>query len=149
MQQFKYSDAGLALTKRFEGLRLQAYKDSAGICTIGYGHTGADIHMGRCIGEFEADELLRVDLQDAVDCVNRLLEKTIQQHQFDALVDFCYNAGRGSFERSSLLTKVNQMDFEGAAMQFGLWVNVNMRPIPGLARRRTAEAAMFRGSPAG
>ncbi len=145
MQQLKYSDAGLALTKQFEGLRLEAYQDCAGIWTIGYGHTGRDVSPGRRVSEFEAEVLLRVDLRDAVACVNHCVEVSIGQHQFDALVDFCFNAGRGNFGRSSLLGKVNLEDFEGAAVQFGFWVNVDQKPVPGLVRRRDAEAAMFRG----
>ena len=144
MQQFKYSDAGLALTKNFEGLRVEAYQDCAGIWTIGYGHTGRDVRPGRRVSEFEAEVLLRVDLRDAIACVNRYVEVPITQAQFDALVDFCYNAGRGNFCRSSLLEKVNQEDFEGAAAQFALWVNVDQKPVPGLVRRRAAEAALFR-----
>lgn len=145
MQQFKYSDAGLAMTKHFEGLRLEAYKDCAGIWTVGYGHTGRDVQPGRCVGELEAEVLLRVDLRDAVACVNRCVEVPITQQHFDALVDFCYNTGRGNFSRSSLLGKVNLEDFEGAAVQFGLWVNVDQKPVPGLVRRRAAEATLFRG----
>ena len=145
MQQFRYSDAGLCLTKTFEGLQLHAYQDSAGIWTVGYGHTGRDVKPGRSVTELEAEALLRADLRDAIDCVNAAVEVELAQHQFDALVDFCYNTGRGNFQRSSLLGKVNLEDFEGAAAQFGLWVNVNMRPVPGLVRRRAAEAAMFRG----
>ena len=145
MEQYKYSDTGLALTKQFEGLRLEAYQDAAGIWTIGYGHTGRDVRPGRRVSEFEAEVLLRADLRDAIDCVNRAVEVEITQHQFDALVDFCYNTGRGNFQRSSLLGKVNLEDFEGAAVQFGLWVNVGMKPVPGLVRRRAAEAALFRG----
>jgi lysozyme len=146
LQQFKYSDAGLALTKQFEGLRLEAYRDSGGIWTIGYGHTGRDVKAGRRVSEFEAEVLLRTDLRDAIACVNRVVEVPIEQRHFDAMVDFCYNAGRGNFERSSLLGKLNLEDFEGAAAQFGLWVNVDMKPVPGLVRRRAAEAAMFRGT---
>ena len=145
MQPFPYSDAGLALTKQFEGLRLVAYQDCAGIWTVGYGHTGRDVRPGRVVSEFEAEVLLRVDLRDAIACVNSSVEVPIEQHQFDALVDFCFNAGRGNFSRSSLLGKVNLEDFEGAAVQFGLWVNVDSKPVPGLVRRRAAEAAMFRG----
>ena len=145
MQELKYSDTGLALTKQFEGLRLHAYQDTSGIWTVGYGHTGRDVKPGRCVSEFEAEVLLRTDLRDALACVNGAVEVEIAQHQFDALVDFCYNTGRGSFCRSSLLGKVNLKDFEGAAVQFGFWVNVNMKPVPGLVRRRAAEAAMFRG----
>lgn len=145
MQDFKYSDAALALTKQFEGLRLHAYQDTAGVWTVGYGHTGRDVKPGRCVSEFEAEVLLRTDLREAIACVNQALEVEVEQHQFDALVDFCYNTGRGSFTRSSLLGKVNLEDFEGAAVQFGLWVNVDMKPVPGLVRRRAAEANMFRG----
>ena len=144
-QEFKYSDAGLVLTKAFEGLRLKAYQDPAGIWTVGYGHTGRDVRPGRLVSEFEAEVLLRADLRDAIACVNRAVEVEIEQHQFDALVDFCYNTGRGNFERSSLLGKLNLEDFAGAAVQFGLWVNVDQKPVPGLVRRRAAEAAMFRG----
>ncbi len=145
MQEFKYSDAGLALTKEFEGLRLEAYRDSGGIWTIGYGHTGRDVCPGRRVSEFEAEVLLRADLRDAIACVNREVDVQIEQHQFDALVDFCYNVGRGNFEHSSLLGKVNLEDFAGATVHFGLWVNVDMKPVPGLVRRRAAEAAMFQG----
>ena len=145
MQELKYSDAGLCLTKEFEGLRLEAYQDTAGIWTIGYGHTGRDVRPGRRVSEFEAEALLRADLRDAIACVNRAVEIELRQHEFDALVDFCYNTGRGNFERSSLLGKVNLEDFQGAAVQFGLWVNVDQRPVPGLVRRRAAEVAMFRG----
>ena len=145
MQNFKYSDAGLELTKHFEGLRLEAYQDCAGIWTVGYGHTGRDVSPGRRVSEFEAEVLLRVDLRDAVACVNRYVEEPIEQHHFDALVDFCYNAGRGNFVRSSLLAKLNLGDFYGAAAQFGQWVNANGKPVAGLVRRRAAEADLFRG----
>lgn len=145
MQEFKYSDAGLALTKQFEGLRLEAYRDCGGVWTIGYGHTGGDVKAGRLVSGLEAEVLLRADLRDAIGCVNRVVEVPMEQHQFDALVDFCYNAGRGNFERSSLLAKLNLKDYEGAAAQFALWVKVDRKPVAGLVRRRAAEAAMFRG----
>ena len=51
MQTFTYSDAGIGLTKGFEGLRLRAYRDCAGVLTIGYGHTGADVVAGLVIDE--------------------------------------------------------------------------------------------------
>lgn len=70
MQQFSYSDTGLTLTKQFEGLRLRAYQDCAGIWTVGYGHTGRDVMAGRGVTELEAEALLRADLRDAIACVN-------------------------------------------------------------------------------
>lgn len=143
MQNFIYSDEGLTLTKSFEGLRLQAYRDCAGIWTIGYGHTGPSLLEGMTITETEAELLLRSDLADAITCVNRSVKAAISQHQFDALVDFCFNAGRGNFTQSTLLRKVNLKDFAGAAAQFCLWVHAGGEVVAGLVRRREAEKKLF------
>jgi lysozyme len=143
MQEFSYSDHGLALTKSFEGLHLEAYRDCAGIWTIGYGHTDPTLAAGQTISATEAEELLRSDLADAVTCVNRLVKSVISQSQFDAMVDFCFNAGRGNFFQSTLLRKVNSGDFAGAAAQFALWVHAGGEVVAGLVRRRKAEAELF------
>ena len=145
MNEYDYSDTGLALTRSFEGLRLEAYQDSAGVWTIGYGHTGPEVHRGQCISEIEAEALLRSDLASAVRAVRKAVQVEVAQHQFDALVDFCFNTGRGSFLGSSLLRYVNQCEFDSAAVQFGLWVHAAGNVIPGLVRRRAAEAALFSG----
>ena len=145
MRKFTYSAAGLELTRSFEGLRLTAYRDVAGIWTIGYGHTGADVHEGQTISEFVAEALLLADVAPCVSAVNRGVKVPIMQHQFDALVDFAFNAGVGNLLKSTLLQKVNLGDFAGAAVQFGLWIHADGKPQPGLIRRRKAEAAIFRG----
>lgn len=147
MHTLEYSAEGMKLTKEFEGLRLEAYQDCAGIWTIGYGHTGQDVLADRRVTEAEASALLTMDLRDAIGCVNRAVEDgaELAQHEFDALVDFCFNVGRRRFQQSSLLRYVNQGDFASAAHEFSLWVNVNSKPVPGLVRRRAAEAALFRG----
>jgi len=144
MNERQYSAKGLALTRSFEGLRLNAYQDSGGIWTIGFGHTGPEVHAGMSLTEPEAESLLRADLAESVACINRAVTRDLTQNQFDALVDFCFNAGRGSFERSTLLRKVNAGDFTGAAEQFALWVHAGGKAVDGLIRRRAAEAAMFR-----
>ncbi|MGA7156034.1 MAG: lysozyme [Acidobacteriaceae bacterium] len=143
MQLFNYSEEGLALTKSFEGLHLEAYRDCAGIWTIGYGHTGPAVSDGQTINDEEAEMLLRADLAEAITWVNRKITAKVSQNQFDALVDFCFNAGRGNFVQSTLLRKVNAEDFAGAAAQFGLWVHAGGEVVPGLVRRRAAEAEMF------
>src|ERR1700744_1285433 len=97
MNEYEYSSTGLALTRSFEGLRLTAYQDSAGVWTIGYGHTGPEVHRGQCISEIEAEALLRSDLTCAVRAVRKSVQVALAQHQFDALVDFCFNVGHGSF----------------------------------------------------
>ena len=149
LQTFTYSENGLRLTRQFEGLRLEAYQDCAGVWTIGYGHTGADVTPGKTISEIEAEALLRADAGEAVACVNRVVTVAtvaIGQNHFDALVDFCFNAGVRALTTSSLLRYVNSGQFEEAAAQFGLWVHAGGKVTPGLVRRRAAEAAMFRGN---
>lgn len=145
MNDYEYSSTGFALTRNFEGLRLKAYQDSAGVWTIGYGHTGPEVHNGQCISETEAETLLRSDLAAAVQCVRNAVRVGLAQHQFDALVDFCFNVGRGSLLGSSLLRYVNQEEFDSAAVQFGLWVHAGGKVVAGLVRRRAAEVALFSG----
>jgi lysozyme len=143
MQHFTYSDRGLALTQSFEGLRLTAYQDCAGIWTIGYGHTGPRVVQGLRIAQIDADALLRQDLADAVECVNGGVSAVISQNQFDAMVDFCFNAGRRSFLQSTLLRDVNLGNSSAAAAQFGLWVHAGGEVVAGLVRRRKSEAQLF------
>jgi len=145
MEEFTYSEKGLALTKSFEGLRLEAYRDCAGVWTVGYGHTGPGVVEGVTVNDAEAQMLLLADLEDAVRCVNLRVTVGISQSKFDALVDFCFNAGRGNFVKSTLLRKANTGDFDGAAAQFGLWVHAGGEVVTGLVRRRKAEAALFSG----
>jgi len=86
------SQKGIDLIKKFEGLRLKAYKDSGGIYTIGYGHTGEEAQPGNIITYKEAEILLRKDLQYAIDSINSInIELT--QNQFDALCSLVYNMG--------------------------------------------------------
>ena len=146
MNAFTYSNIGFQMTRSFEGLSLSAYQDCAGIWTIGFGHTGPDVTPGRTITEAEAETLLHADLANAVTCVNRAVRASIQQPQFDALVDFCFNVGRGNFLSSTLLRLVNLSDFTQAATQFALWTHAGGEVVPGLVRRRKAEAECFTSS---
>lgn len=138
------SAAGLALIKRFEGLRLVAYRDAVGIPTIGYGHT-AGVRMGDTITADQADKFLWDDTQGAQAAVRNLVTAPLTQGQYDALVSFVFNLGGGNFSSSTLLRKLNAGDYEGAAGEFGRWVHAGGNRLEGLARRREAERQMFLG----
>jgi lysozyme len=144
VNNFSYSEKGLALTQQFEGLRLTAYQDSVGVWTIGYGHTGADVHSGLTITQEQASAFLLQDVASAVATVNRLVTVALTQNQFDALVDFVFNAGSGSFAGSTLLRELNASKIEAAAAQFSRWVYAGGKELPGLVKRRNAEADLFR-----
>jgi lysozyme len=143
MCNFTYSDAGFDLTKQFEGLRLAASQDQVGVWTIGYGHTGPEVHGGLVITQDQADILLHSDVAGAVACVNRAVTANIFQHHFDALVDFVFNLGCGRLLGSTLLRHVNAGEFDLAAPQFLLWDHAGGVVVQGLLTRRQAEMTLF------
>lgn len=134
--------AGLALIQRFEGLRLEAYQDSVGVWTVGYGHTGTDVHPGEVITEAEADDLLRYDLQIAEECVESAVPG-LTDNQFAACVALAFNIGCSAFKNSTLVKLCWAKDFLGSASQFARWDMAGGRHLPGLANRRRAESALF------
>ena len=73
----------------------------------------------------------------------------LEEHQFAALVCFCFNVGPGAegFGGSTLLKLLNQGDYGAAANQFPRWNKVNGQPWLGLTRRRLAERSLFLGKP--
>jgi lysozyme len=121
----RVSDAMVLKLKQLEGCRLDAYQDSAGVWTIGYGHTKG-VKPGDRITLAESDELLREDLDFFAPNVARLVRRPMTQNQFDALVCFAFNVGTGEdgFGGSTLLEKFNAGDVPGAAEQFGRWIHI-------------------------
>ena len=141
-----YSKNGLHLTENFEGLRLTAYPDPAthgDPWTIGYGHTGAEVHQGMTITQEQAEEFLMQDVQKVVQTVNSKVHTDLTQNEFDALVDFVFNCGAGNFAGSTLLRKINAGDMEGAALEFEKWTHADGKVMAGLIKRRHAEAVLF------
>jgi len=136
------SDSGIMLIKNFVGLRLTAYQCSAHVWTIGYGHT-AGVKPGDTITEGQAEQFLRDDLDQFEAAVYRLVNVTLSQHQFDALVSFTFNLGEGNLKNSTLLKKLNAGDYSGAAEEFPRWNRADGRVVEGLTRRRLAERDMF------
>jgi len=134
---------GYAHIKFWEGFRATRYLDSAGKATIGYGHLITAFEDYDTITADEADTLLIQDVSAAEAAVNKLVTRQINQNQFDALVSFVFNVGRGAFARSTLLKKVNAGDMAGAKAQFGLWVKAGGKTIAGLVNRRTGDANLF------
>ncbi|MEL0190580.1 MAG: glycoside hydrolase family protein [Candidatus Poseidoniales archaeon] len=140
---YSTSDEGLELIKQFEGCELTSYVCPSGIYTIGYGHTG-DVLPGQTITQAEADDLLKEDVKKFELGVDKYTNAALNQSQFDALVSFTYNVGIGAYRDSTLLRLLNGDDYEGAAGQFGRWINGSNGPLLGLVKRREAEEALFR-----
>jgi len=144
----KINKAGLDLVRNFEGLRLKAYPDpgtGGDPWTIGYGHTGPDVHPGLVWTQDQSTDALIADLATAEAFV-ALKAPVCTDNQFAALVSFAFNCGRANLGSSSLLRFHNQKDYAAAKLQFGKWVHAAGRVLPGLVRRRAAEAALY-GAP--
>lgn len=139
----KTNQDGLRLIKTFEGLRLDAYLDSVGIPTIGYGSTGPDIKLGLEWTHAQADTRLEEDVYRFENGVENCVKVKLNSNQFSALVCFAYNVGIGSLQRSTLLKKLNASDFSGAADEFLRWNKAGGKVLAGLTRRRKAERDLF------
>jgi lysozyme len=144
-----YGGKGLAMTEQFEGCKLTAYQDQVGVWTIGYGHTGPEVVKGRTITIEEAQDLLAMDIRTAATFVNNVVAVALSQEEFDALVDFAFNLGRGRLEGSTLLHELNAGNFAAAAAQFEVWDRAGGAVVAGLLRRRQAEAALFNNTSSG
>jgi len=136
------AEPGLALLKSFEQCRLSAYRDSAGIATIGWGHTDG-VKMTDTCSQDQADRWLVGDVQAAVNACDANAPKNLTQNQFDALVVFTFNVGVGAEAHSTLLAKLNAGDTAGAADEFLKWNHAGGVVVDGLTRRRQAERALF------
>lgn len=138
----KASESLIQKLKEFEGLRLEAYLDAAGVPTIGYGHT-RHVTLGDRLTEYWADQLLREDVRNVVRDISQLgVVRT--QGQMDALVSFAFNLGIGRLLRSTLLKKIRS----GASMhqirkEFMRWVYADGKRLKGLEKRRQWEAERF------
>jgi len=142
----QYSKNGLHLTESFEGVRLSAYPDpgtGGDPWTIGYGHTGPEVHSGMTITQEQAELYLAEDVKRAEADVNAKLTVEVTQDEFDALVDFAFNCGCGNLNNSTLLKKLNAGDFEGAAQEFLKWDMAAGHHMAGLLKRRQAEELLF------
>lgn len=152
----KISDNGLNIIKLFEGLRLEAYKDTAGIPTIGYGTirypSAQRVKMGdRCTIK-QAEEWLNYEVSHFEKDVSGLVKVPINQNQFDALVSFAYNVGSDidqdsipeGLGDSTLLKLVNQNPNEPAiAAAFAKWNRSGGKVTKGLVKRRVMESQLY------
>lgn len=146
------SPAGIELLKDFEGVRLKAYQDTAGVWTIGWGSTrhadGTPVKKGDTLASIAAaNTLFTITMSRFAAEVKRLVKVPLTQNQFDALVSFNFNTG--ALASSTLLKLLNKSDFAGAANEFPKWNKITdpktkAKIVSGtLVKRRAAERKLF------
>jgi lysozyme len=112
--------------------------------TIGWGSTGPDIKPGTVWTQAQCDARLASHVDDfAAGVAKAVGAAPTSQNQFDALVSFAYNVGLGNLNSSTLLKKHKAGDFAGAAAEFPKWNKASGKVLPGLVKRRAAEAALY------
>ncbi len=138
----------IELIQMFEAFRAETYLDSAGIPTIGYGHTGREARMGNVISHERAVELLMEDIDIAATAVDRAVTRELTDNQRNALISLVFNIGGEAFRNSTLLRLINSDIHSVSAAQFLRWVHARvpgsgMRALRGLESRRQLEAFLF------
>lgn len=148
----KISNNGLKFIADHEGMILHLYNDPANHATIGIGHL---VHYGpingseaeefkRGITKQRAMEILRGDVIQAEQTVNKLVKVPLNQNQFDALVSFVFNIGETQFASSTLLAKLNNQDYSAVPRELNRWVYADGKKLPGLINRRRDEGNLFK-----
>lgn len=141
MANRKISQNGLNLIMQFEGCRLRAYQCSAGVWTIGYGHT-AGVRQGQTITQAQAEEYLKQDCKKFENYVNNKsyvsITEQLNQNQFDALVSFAYNCGQGNLK--TLCTGRSTAQIAATLPKYNKAAG---KVLSGLVRRRAAEQKLF------
>lgn len=140
----KISAEGLALIKKFEGCELEAYKCSAGVWTIGYGHTKG-VEEGMTITKDQAEEMLLEELVEYEKAVEEAVHNQLDQCMFDALVSWTYNLGPTNLNNSTMLKVLNAGEYDEVPAQIKRWNKAGGKVLEGLIRRREAEALLFEG----
>jgi len=145
----RISDSGIAFIAEWEGVRLKAYKCSAGVYTIGVGSTryedGSPVQAGDVLpNEPAAYALFRNTVGQYEGVVNRLAKKPLKQSQFDALVSLAYNIGVGAYAKSTVAKRVANDPADPSIREaISRWNKAGGKVVNGLKRRREAEANLY------
>lgn len=144
----KTSERGLQLIKAYEGIRLKPYRDCVGLYTVGVGHligngTVLPDSWNRTFTIEEVNELLVADVRKFELGLARYVNVELSQNQFDAIIDYCFNLGLGTFQRSSVRQAINRRDKAGVVRNLLRYNKAGGKVVPQLDNRRKAEALLF------
>ena len=138
------AESTLSFITHEEGFRNKAYKDSKGLLTIGVGHLikESEPHLiNATLTDEQVKELLRSDLKWCSEAVETSVKVPLAQNQFDALYSLCFNIGETAFRKSTVVRKLNENDYKGAADAILMWNKPEV-----LVKRRQRERALFLGA---
>jgi lysozyme len=134
----------MEVVKKWEGLRLKAYKCPAGVWTIGYGHTEG-VKPSDVWTKEQAEEALARELEKRRTALLRLCPELRDEpeNRIAACVSLAYNIGNAAFARSSVYRYIVAERYDDAANAFRLWNKVDGKILKGLVDRREDERRLF------
>jgi lysozyme len=147
----KVSERAIKLIKHHEGVRNRPYRCPANLYTVGVGHLIGDgkslpESWNRTFTEAEIDGLLKSDLRRFELGVHKMLPNVpLRQHEFDAIISFCFNLGLGCFQRSTLRQALLRGDKKAAMESLVKYCRAGGKILRGLQIRRLDEKALFEG----
>jgi lysozyme len=145
------SKAGIALIKHHEGVRSRPYRCAANLWTCGVGHLIGDgkslpDSWNRTFSQEEIDGILKSDLRRFELGVHKMLPNVpLRQHEFDAIISFCFNLGLGCFQRSTIRQALLRGDKTQAMESLVKYCRAGGKILRGLQIRRLDERALFEG----
>ena len=131
------------LAKKWELLRLQAYRNSGDVWTIGYGHTGKDVYAGLIWTEDQANAHLIDDIGEARILLHLYSPGPYVPGADDALTDFVFNLGSGHYRTSTLRHYVDDQNWHMVKSELLIWDHMGGRVLEGLKERRQEESDMI------
>lgn len=135
------SVTGLYSIQGHEAVPHKVYLDTTGTPTVCMGHTGRDTPaLGTVVSQAVCDRMAAEDTQVAEHDVQTLVKVSLTQPQFDALVDFDFNVGRGAFSKSTLLRRINSGECKGLTVEFMKYNKSKGQVLRGLTNRRADES---------
>ena len=145
------SKAAIALIKHHEGVRSRPYRCPANLWTVGVGHLIGNGKLlpdsyNRTFSQEEIDGILKSDLRRFELGVHKMLPNVpLRQHEFDAIISFCFNLGLGCFQRSTLRQALLRGDKKAAMESLVKYCRAGGKILRGLQIRRLDEKALFEG----
>jgi lysozyme len=128
----------------YEGYSDTAYDDVVGVKTIGFGTTEG-VKPGDKITPPQAVKRALQDVAKFEGAVKQCVKVPLHQYEYDSLIQLSYNIGPTAFCGSTLVKKLNALDYSGACREILRWDRAQGRQVRGLTIRRQAEHKLCMG----
>lgn len=121
---------------KWEGVRLEAYRDIVGVPTICFGDThgvkmGQRASMSECVDRLEADvQMFYVEIAGCM--TNPRIPAGVQA----SMLELAFNVGSGPVCRSTMMRLANTGQYSRACNELHRWVRAGGKRIRGLENRR-------------